>query len=171
MKIMQSEHQYERKLAGVSILSSLDLMHVIFFIHETIEFLLLLVHLFIVNTEMGTHKLEACILWICSATPNFCYSCGIILMLKFLQMCSHLGLNSGSVVNILTSQRKGHGLNSSLVLSVWSLHLLLVHVWVFSKHSRFLLNSKNRGWLIGNSELPKSANKTESSLVSLIGLA
>jgi len=50
-----------------------------------------------------------------------------------------MGQHRGSVVSTVASQQEGPGVESRLfqVLSVWSLHVLLVPVWVSSGYSGF----------------------------------
>uniref|UniRef100_A0AAQ5Y7R6 Potassium voltage-gated channel, KQT-like subfamily, member 2a n=1 Tax=Amphiprion ocellaris TaxID=80972 RepID=A0AAQ5Y7R6_AMPOC len=72
----------------------------------------------------------------------------------------HTGLHSGLVVSTLALQREDPWFASrpSQDPSAWSLHVLPVYVWVFSRFSGFIPQSKNMLRLIGNSKLSVGVN-------------
>ena len=71
---------------------------------------------------------------------------------------THVGRHGSTMVCTAASQLQGPGLDSRLgLLSVWSLHILLVSAWVSSGCSGFLPQSKDvRVGLIGHAKLPLS---------------
>ena len=75
----------------------------------------------------------------------------------------------GCIVSGLASQQRGF--NSRLVLSVWSLHVLPVYVWLLSGYSGFLPPSKHMHVrLIGESKLSVGVNVSWTVVCLSVGL-